>query len=132
MQWHLITNTVWWQDFPLKTSLDYSALFHASDKSESDFAAQLASFVASLVHEVPSQAYWVNEIAKYDFEGAAGYLIASVPGLYVQTPSCLEPNYFLSVSLIFLIYYTVFSCLAPKNKNTHTHKYTLGLMNFAS
>ncbi|GJN27745.1 hypothetical protein PR202_gb15792 [Eleusine coracana subsp. coracana] len=95
-QWHLITNTVWWQDFPLKTSLDYSVLFRAPEKPESDFAAQLASFVASLVHEVPNQAYWINEIAKYDFEGAAGYLIASVPGLYAKSPFCLEPNYFLS------------------------------------
>ncbi|KAK3144875.1 hypothetical protein QOZ80_4AG0319020 [Eleusine coracana subsp. coracana] len=95
-QWHLITNTVWWQDFPLKTSLDYSVLFRAAEKPESDFAAQLASFVASLVHEVPNQAYWINEIAKYDFEGAAGYLIASVPGLYARSPFCLEPNYFLS------------------------------------
>ncbi|TVU14673.1 hypothetical protein EJB05_38156, partial [Eragrostis curvula] len=99
-QWHLITNTVWWQDFPPRTSVDYSALFGATEKSESDFAAQLASFIASLVHEVPSQTYWINEITKYDFEGAGGYLIASVPGLYVQRPPFFDPNYFLSAKHI--------------------------------
>ncbi|KAL6843430.1 hypothetical protein ACP4OV_026752 [Aristida adscensionis] len=95
-QWHLITNTVWWQDFPRSTNLEYSSLFISVDKLKSDFAAQLASSVASLVDEVPSQAYWINEIAKYDFEGARGYLIASVPGIYAQSPFYLESNYFLS------------------------------------
>ncbi|KAF8667320.1 hypothetical protein HU200_052995 [Digitaria exilis] len=95
-QWHLITNTVWWQDFPRRTSLDYAALFSAAEKQKSDFAAQLVSFVASMVNEVPSQAYWINEIAKYDFEGAGGYLIASIPGIHARAPPYLESNYFLS------------------------------------
>ena len=112
MQWHLITNTVWWQDFPRRTSLDYAALFSAAKKQKSDFAAQLVSFIASMVNEVPSQAYWINEIAKYDFEGAGGYLIASVPGIHAQSPPYLESNYFLSVSLILLAYDTLFCCLA--------------------
>ncbi|WVZ85492.1 hypothetical protein U9M48_032414 [Paspalum notatum var. saurae] len=99
-QWHLITNTVWWQDFPRRTSLDYASLFREAKEQKSDFAAQLVSFVASMVNEVPSQAYWINEIAKYDFEGAGGYLIASVPGIHAQNPPYLESNYFLSVKHI--------------------------------
>ncbi|CAL5017192.1 unnamed protein product [Urochloa decumbens] len=101
-QWHLITNTVWWQDFPRRTSVDYAALFSATDEQNSDFAAQLVSFIASMVNEVPSpsQAYWINEIAKYDFEGAGGYLIASVPGIHAQSPPYLESNYFLSAKHI--------------------------------
>ncbi|PVH35250.1 hypothetical protein PAHAL_7G135100 [Panicum hallii] len=95
-QWHLITNTVWWQDFPRRTSLDYAALFGTAEDQNSDFAAQLVSFIASMVNEVPSQAYWINEIAKYDFEGAGGYLIASVPGIHARSPPYLESNYFLS------------------------------------
>jgi len=95
-QWHLITNTVWWQDFPRGTSLDYVALFGTAEDQNSDFAAQLVSFIASMVNEVPSQAYWINEIAKYDFEGAGGYLIASVPGIHTRSPPYLESNYFLS------------------------------------
>lgn len=94
-QWHLITNTVWWQDFPCRTSPDYAALFSAAKKQKSDFAAQLVSFIASMVNEVRSQAYWITEVAKYDFEGAGGYLIASVPGIHAQSPY-LESNYFLS------------------------------------
>ncbi|RCV33451.1 hypothetical protein SETIT_7G084500v2 [Setaria italica] len=99
-QWHLITNTVWWQDFPRRTSLDYTALFSATEEQSSDFAAQLVSFIASMVNEVPSQAYWINEIAKYDFEGAGGYLIASVPGIHAWSPPYLESNYFLSAKHI--------------------------------
>ncbi|PUZ46985.1 hypothetical protein GQ55_7G126800 [Panicum hallii var. hallii] len=95
-QWHLITNTVWWQDFPRRTSLDYAALFGTAEDQNSDFAAQLVSFIASMVNEVPSQAYWINEIAKYNFEGAGGYLIASVPGIHAHSPPYLESNYFLS------------------------------------
>jgi len=110
MQWHLITNTVWWQDFPRRTSLDYAALFGTAEDQNSDFAAQLVSFIASMVNEVPIQAYWINEIAKYDFEGAGGYLIASVPGIHTRSPPYLESNYFLSVSLILLIYYNIFFC----------------------
>ncbi|EEE60932.1 hypothetical protein OsJ_14671 [Oryza sativa Japonica Group] len=95
-QWHLITNTVWWQDFPCRTSTDYSALFSKVEESKSDFATQLVSFIAFLINEVPSQSYWINEIAKYNFEGAAGYLIASVPGIYARNPHYLESNYCLS------------------------------------
>lgn len=85
VQCHLITNTVWWQNFHCRTSPDHSALFGAVEETKSDFAAQLVSFIGYLINEVPSQAYWINEIAKYDFEGAGAYLVASVPGLYVQT-----------------------------------------------
>ena len=107
VQWHLITNTVWWQDFPRKTSPDYSALFSAVEESKSDFAAQLVSFIGSLINEVPSQAHWINEIAKYDFDGAGGYLVASVPGLYMPSPCYLESNYCLSVSIILPIQYMI-------------------------
>ncbi|KAF0894192.1 hypothetical protein E2562_035706 [Oryza meyeriana var. granulata] len=95
-QWHLITNTVWWQDFPCRTSPDYSALFSKVEEPKSDFASQLVSFIAFLINEVPDQSYWITEIAKYNFEGAAGYLIASVPGIYAHSPHYLEFNYCLS------------------------------------
>jgi hypothetical protein len=112
VQWHLITNTVWWQDFPRRTFSDYSALFSAVEEPKSDFAAQLVSFIGSLINEVPSQAYWINEIAKYDFDGAAGHLVASVPGLYMPSPCYLESNYCLSVSSIlpkqYMIYMLVY------------------------
>ncbi|KAG8081823.1 hypothetical protein GUJ93_ZPchr0014g47153 [Zizania palustris] len=95
-QWHLITNTVWWQDFPCRISPDYSTLFSKVEEAKSDFAAQLVSFIATLINEVPSQSYWINLISKYNFEEAAGYLIASVPGLYVQSPHYLDSKYCLS------------------------------------
>lgn len=49
---------------------------------KSDFAAQLAGFIASLVIDSSSQATWINQLAKYDFERAKGYLVASVPGIH--------------------------------------------------
>lgn len=50
--------------------------------SNSDFAAQLAGFMACLLIDNPRQAYWITELAKYDFQGANGYLISSVPGIH--------------------------------------------------
>lgn len=32
--------------------------------------------------DVPSEAYWIVELTKYDFSGANGYLVASVPGIH--------------------------------------------------
>lgn len=32
--------------------------------------------------DVPSQAYWISELTKYNFEGANGHLVASVPGIH--------------------------------------------------
>lgn len=87
-QWNSVTNTIWWQDFPRRSSPDYLSLFPQlfesgiDNNSRSDFAAQLAGFVASLVIDVPSQAHWIVELTKYDFGGALGYLIASVPGIH--------------------------------------------------
>jgi hypothetical protein len=83
-----VTNTVWWQDFPARSAPDPSPLFirvsdgDANKDSRSDFAAQLAGFMACLVINVPSQAYWISELTKYDFEGANGHLVASVPGIH--------------------------------------------------
>ncbi|WCJ36383.1 forkhead-associated domain-containing protein / FHA domain-containing protein [Euphorbia peplus] len=90
-QWNNVTNTIWWQDFPLRKSPDISSLFIRVSVREgnrylkSDFAAQLAGFMASLLIDVPNQAYWITEIAKYNFEGATGYLVASVPGIHSST-----------------------------------------------
>ncbi|KAJ8772407.1 hypothetical protein K2173_027584 [Erythroxylum novogranatense] len=87
-QWNNVTNTVWWQDFPSRTAPDLSSLFVRVSDGEtdqhlgSDFSAQLAGFVASLLIDVPSQAYWIMKLAKYNFEEAMGYLVASVPGVY--------------------------------------------------
>eukprot|EP00257_Ricinus_communis_P026577 XP_025013991.1 uncharacterized protein LOC8275459 isoform X3 [Ricinus communis] len=87
-QWHNVTNTIWWQDFPRRSTPDLSSLFtrvsdgEISQDSRSDFAAQLAGFIASLVIDVPSQAHWVVELTKYNFDGALGYLVASIPGIH--------------------------------------------------
>ncbi|KAL6584618.1 hypothetical protein OROMI_003907 [Orobanche minor] len=89
-QWHSITNTVWWQDFPRLSIPNCSSLFsQLSDgeiniNSKCDFAAQLAGFMASLVADVPTQAHWILELIKYDFRGADGYLVTSIPGIYTQ------------------------------------------------
>ncbi|KAA8540586.1 hypothetical protein F0562_024495 [Nyssa sinensis] len=89
-QWNSVTNTIWWQDFPRISAPDYLSLFvqmpdeEINQDSKSDFAAQLAGFMASLVIDVPSQAYWVLELTKYDFKGATGHLVASIPGIYSQ------------------------------------------------
>lgn len=98
-----MTNTVWWQDFPRRREADYSSLFtHFTDGDKSfksDFAAQLAGFVASLLSDVPSQAQWIAELTKYDFSGAVGHLVASVPGMHKHKNLYpLEPMNFLSVS----------------------------------
>lgn len=100
-QWNDVTNTVWWQDFPRRREADYSSLFtHFTDGDKSfksDFAAQLAGFVASLLSDVPSQAQWIAELTKYDFSGAVGHLVASVPGMHKhKNPYPLEPMNFLS------------------------------------
>ncbi|XVF54816.1 hypothetical protein PTKIN_Ptkin05aG0212200 [Pterospermum kingtungense] len=86
-QWESVTNTVWWQDFPLRREPDYFSLFplsygEMSQDSSSDFAAQLAGFMASLIVDVPGQAHWVIELTKYDFTNAMGHLVASVPGIH--------------------------------------------------
>ncbi|GFZ17281.1 forkhead-associated domain-containing protein [Actinidia rufa] len=101
-QWNSVTNTVWWQDFPRTSRPDYSSLFtqlHDGDMnqdSKSDFVAQLAGFMASLVADVPSQAHWILELTKYDFKGAVGHLVASVPGIHsLRAASISEPVYFL-------------------------------------
>ncbi|KAL2242797.1 UNVERIFIED_CONTAM: putative tyrosyl-DNA phosphodiesterase [Sesamum indicum] len=89
-QWHNVTNTVWWQDFPRLSTPNCFSLFtqlsngEVNIDSKSDFAAHLAGFMSSLVSDVPSQAHWILELIKYDFRGAAGYLIASVPGIHSQ------------------------------------------------
>lgn len=81
-QWNQITNTVWWQDFPRRDVPDYSSLFATIKDLKSDFAAQLVGFIASLITDVPSQAHWIKDLARYDFGGASAYLIASVPGMH--------------------------------------------------
>ncbi|KAG8379624.1 hypothetical protein BUALT_Bualt07G0108100 [Buddleja alternifolia] len=96
-QWHNVTNTVWWQDFPRLNIPNCLSIFtQLSGKIElvpkSDFAAQLAGFMASLVVDVPSQAHWILELIKYDFKEAAGYLVASVPGIHLRISPCLSDS----------------------------------------
>lgn len=105
MQWNNVTNTIWWQDFPRRSEPDYLSLFiqptveEINQDSRSDFAAQLASFMASLVVDVPSQAHWILDLTKYDFGEATGHLIASVPGIYsCGKPTVPEFPYFKPVS----------------------------------
>ncbi|XP_058102663.1 uncharacterized protein LOC131246493 [Magnolia sinica] len=102
-QWNNVTNTVWWQDFPRRTTPDYSSLFtqlsfgETSEELKSDFAAQLAGFLAALIADVPSQAHWISELTKYDFGGAVGHLVASVPGMHMKNPPYpSEPMHVLS------------------------------------
>ncbi|KAL5700499.1 hypothetical protein ACHQM5_025934 [Ranunculus cassubicifolius] len=101
-QWNDVTNTVWWQDFPLRSAPDYLSLFTSVDEEaskgfKSDFAAQLAGFMASLLVDVPSQAHWITELTKYDFGGANGHLVSSVPGMHRHISFYpRQPMYFLS------------------------------------
>ncbi|XP_011623559.1 LOW QUALITY PROTEIN: uncharacterized protein LOC18434585 [Amborella trichopoda] len=101
-QWNKVTNTVWWQDFP-RSTLDLPSLFSRSsswgeDKgSQSDFAAHLAGFIASLVIDVPRQAHWIIELSKYDFKKASVHLIASIPGLHERvSPYMMEHMHVLT------------------------------------
>ncbi|CAI7859730.1 unnamed protein product [Closterium sp. NIES-53] len=101
-QWQLISNTIWWQDFPRcldfprRPSPLYSSLFsplptkpspHSASSSSppplaSDFASELASFIAPLVAHSPSEAHWVLSLASFDFSRASAVLVASVPGVH--------------------------------------------------
>lgn len=88
------------QDFPRRTAPDYSALFGTIEDSKSDFAAQLAGFIASLITDVPSQAHWIKELTKYDFGGAVSHLVASIPGIHAQSSCDIEADYCLSAQQI--------------------------------
>jgi hypothetical protein len=86
-QWLHVTNTVWWQDFPRRSTQDYLSLFSpaipgSKNIVNGDFAAQLAGFLATLIVGVPAETRWIAELAHYDFRKAAGYLVASVPGMH--------------------------------------------------
>lgn len=92
-----MTNTVWWQDFPRRANPDYLSLFSHFEKEtnhglRSDFGAQLAGFAATLLADVPSQAHWILEFTKYNFEHSAGHLVASVPGVHSYKPSYLTES----------------------------------------
>ncbi|CAH8387494.1 unnamed protein product [Eruca vesicaria subsp. sativa] len=96
-QWDDVTNTVWWQDFPRRENPDFLSLFSHFKKEtnrglSSDFSAQLAGFAATLLADVPSQAHWILEFTKYNFEHSAGHLIASVPGIHSYKPSYLTES----------------------------------------
>ncbi|KAK9734232.1 hypothetical protein RND81_04G124700, partial [Saponaria officinalis] len=98
--WKAVTNTVWWQDFPCRFFPDFT-LFNKFDdgtksKSASDFAAQLAGFMASLITDVPGQAHWIFELAKNDFTEANAHLIASVPGIHLYKSVPTGSNAFKS------------------------------------
>ena len=100
-----MTNTIWWQDFPRRSAPDYSSIFTQLGDGEidldsrSDFAAQLAGFMASLVIDVPSQAHWIMEVTKYDFRGATGHLVTSVPGIHFRRTYASKSKQFLPVSI---------------------------------
>ncbi|XP_010491356.1 PREDICTED: uncharacterized protein LOC104768947 isoform X2 [Camelina sativa] len=96
-QWDDVTNTVWWQDFPRRAEPDILSLFGPCRRKtnigfRSDFSAQLAGFAASLLIDVPSQAHWILEFTKYNFENSAGHLVASVPGIHSYKPSYLTES----------------------------------------
>ncbi|CAL9229514.1 unnamed protein product [Arabidopsis halleri] len=96
-QWNDVTNTVWWQDFPRRADPDFLSLFGHCQREinlglKPDFSAQLAGFAASLLTDVPSQAHWILEFTKYNFEHSAGHLVASVPGIHSYKPSYLTES----------------------------------------
>ncbi|XP_024173194.1 uncharacterized protein LOC112179103 isoform X1 [Rosa chinensis] len=100
-QWNAVTNTIWWQDFPRRSAPDYSSLFtqfsgrEVNQDSKSDFVSYLAGFIATLLTDIPSQAQWIVELAKYDFGGAMGHLVASVPGIHsYKTPYIMESRHY--------------------------------------
>ncbi|KAL1364602.1 hypothetical protein AAHE18_03G228300 [Arachis hypogaea] len=103
-QWNSVTNTIWWQDFPRAVSADFASLFPKSDEetqrdSKCDFAGHLAGFMAALMIDIPSQAHWITLLTKYDFGGATGHLVASVPGIHFYRtlimPESFQSNLFL-------------------------------------
>lgn len=109
-QWLRVTNTVWWQDFPRANVPDYVSLFAKSTTDEvnldskSDFAAQLAGFMATLLVGAPDQAHWIPELTKFDFSNASGHLVASVPGIYSpKHPYISESVYYLTVRTYFCV-----------------------------
>ena len=108
-----MTNTIWWQDFPRRSTPDYSSIFTQLGDGEidldsrSDFAAQLAGFMASLVIDVPSQAHWIMEVTKYDFRGATGHLVTSVPGIHFRRTYASKSKQFLHVSIFMCAYFYV-------------------------
>ncbi|XP_040973269.1 uncharacterized protein [Gossypium hirsutum] len=126
-QWENVTNTVWWQDFPRRREPDYLSLFSISygemSNSRSDFAAQLAGFMASLIVDVPGQSHWIVELTNYDFTNAMGYLVASVPGMHSDralkanqiTPSSLDAKFLglVEVSVVGLSH--LFRTTADRN-----------------
>lgn len=109
-----MTNSIWWQDFP-STTPDYSSLFCQTGSGglkknpRSDFSAQLAGFMATLLVDVPSQAHWIAELTKYDFRGATGYLVASIPGIHTyKSPILSESLKFSPVSFISVMHACLF------------------------
>lgn len=54
--------------------------------------------MAIQVTDVPSQAYWVKELANYDFSGAEGHLVVSVPGIHSHAPNISESKWSSFVS----------------------------------
>ncbi|KAI7731877.1 hypothetical protein M8C21_032241, partial [Ambrosia artemisiifolia] len=102
-QWLQVTNTIWWQDFPRANVPDYVSLFAKSSTEEvnldskSDFAAQLAGFMAALLVGVPDQGHWIMELTNFDFSNASGHLVASVPGIYSpKHPYISESHHYLT------------------------------------
>ncbi|KAL5564734.1 hypothetical protein UlMin_027898 [Ulmus minor] len=107
-QWNSVTNTVWWQDFPRRSAPNFLSLFtqiqhrQVNRHSESDFCSQLAGFMASMLTDVPSQAHLILELTKYDFGGAMGDLVASVPGIHsYRTPIMPSVNFLQGASASF-------------------------------
>ncbi|KAK7318364.1 hypothetical protein RJT34_03063 [Clitoria ternatea] len=102
-QWNSVTNTIWWQDFPRAIFVDFASLFTKVDgeiqgDAKCDFAAQLAGFMASLVIDLPCQAHWITQLTKYDFDGATGHLVASIPGIHFHRTSVLSESFQASTS----------------------------------
>ncbi|KAF3773680.1 Tyrosyl-DNA phosphodiesterase 1 [Nymphaea thermarum] len=104
-QWNNVTNTIWWQDFPRRKSPEYFSLFthlhvereEISEELKSEFLAQLAGFIASLLVDIPNQAYWIKELCHYDFTKASCHLVASIPGIQESMfPYNLEHVHYLT------------------------------------
>jgi hypothetical protein len=81
-QWFQVTNNVWCQDFPRRQIPDFQSLFRQDVSTTTDFASQLASFLANILENAPSEAHWITDLAAFDFSLATGSLVASTPGIH--------------------------------------------------
>ena len=75
--WNSIGQSIWFQDFPLKSNST------ATNQTETtDFEQTLTEFLKSIdVAKIPNY-NWCQQLSRYDFSDAQAVLIASIPGYH--------------------------------------------------